>query len=187
MQEELWQAIVNCDAAFDGTFYYAVQTTGIVCRPSCKSRTPKPENVRIYKAFEDALADQFRPCKRCRPDQLQMPDQELTERAKQVMEERLSEVLTLHSLAEELHVSPYHLHHLFKRVTGTTPADYLLDIRLAKAKQRLAMTDQSVTEIAGGVGYANMGYFSTVFVKNVGVSPTEYRARMKQEGGCRVE
>ena len=48
MQERFWQAIVANDAAYDGTFYYAVATTGIFCRPSCKSRLPKREHVRIF-------------------------------------------------------------------------------------------------------------------------------------------
>lgn len=174
MREEQWRAIVECDAAFDGQFYYAVATTGIYCRPSCKSRTPKPEHVRIFLRREDA-AEHYRPCKRCRPDAARWPDEELAERVRTVIGERYAEALTLQRIAEELHVSPYHLHHVFKRVTGQTPAVALLTVRLDKAKALLTRTDASVTEVAGAVGYGNAGHFATVFVKHVGRSPREYR------------
>ena len=174
MREEQWRAIVECDAAYDGQFYYAVATTGIYCRPSCKSRTPKPENVRIFTRREEA-AEQYRPCKRCRPDAVRWPDEELAERVRAVIGQRYAETLTLQRMAEELHVSPYHLHHVFKRVTGQTPNDVLVATRLAKAKELLTAKGRSVTEVAGAVGYGNAGHFATVFVKHVGVSPREYR------------
>ena len=65
--EEKYRAIAACDAACDGLFYYGVVTTGIYCRPSCPSRTPKRENLRFFASREEAEAAGFRPCKRCRP------------------------------------------------------------------------------------------------------------------------
>ena len=63
-----WQAVLTRDRAHDGTFVYAVSTTGVYCRPSCPSRAAKPENIRFYPACEDAQNAGFRPCKRCRPN-----------------------------------------------------------------------------------------------------------------------
>ncbi len=60
---EKWQAIILNDASYDGAFFYGVKTTGIFCRPSCKSRTPKKENVRVFQNAEQALLENFRPCK----------------------------------------------------------------------------------------------------------------------------
>ncbi|WP_407314173.1 Ada metal-binding domain-containing protein [Desulfosporosinus sp. SB140] len=37
--DEMWQAVVNCDESYDGQLFYAVKTVGVFCRPSCKSRT----------------------------------------------------------------------------------------------------------------------------------------------------
>lgn len=65
--EEKYRAIAACDAACDGLFYYGVVTTGIYCRPSCPSRTPKRENLCFFASREEAEAAGFRPCKRCRP------------------------------------------------------------------------------------------------------------------------
>ena len=175
MRDEQWRAIVECDAAYDGRFYYAVATTGIFCRPSCKSKTPNPSNVRIYQEQAAALGDGYRPCKRCKPDQSRLPDEELADRVKAVIRERYAEALTLRQIAEELHVSPFHLHHLFKKVTGQTPADVLLETRLERAKGLLTETGMSLSDVAGAVGYANAGHFSNVFLKHVGVSPKEYR------------
>ncbi len=61
---EKWKAIVENDKSYDGEFFYAVRTTGIFCRPSCKSRPPKRENIRLFKTAEQALAEHFRPCKK---------------------------------------------------------------------------------------------------------------------------
>ena len=49
LTDEQWQAIISNDASYDGQFFYAVKTTGIFCRPSCKSRPPKKENVRLFQ------------------------------------------------------------------------------------------------------------------------------------------
>ena len=52
---------------FDGKFYIAVKTTGIVCLPSCPAQ-PLPKNVEFYDSYEDVICDGYRPCKRCKPD-----------------------------------------------------------------------------------------------------------------------
>lgn len=48
--------------------FYAVATTGIVCRHGCPARTPLRKNVRLFDTFSDAIAAGFRPCKRCQPN-----------------------------------------------------------------------------------------------------------------------
>ena len=63
-----WARVLARDAAADGSFFYAVSTTGVFCRPSCGARTPRPEHVRFYPTAADAEAAGYRPCKRCRPD-----------------------------------------------------------------------------------------------------------------------
>jgi len=67
---EKWNSIVNCDSFYDGVFYYGVRTTGIFCRPSCKSKEPLKKNVVFFDRIEDAYSYGLRPCKRCRPDVL---------------------------------------------------------------------------------------------------------------------
>ncbi|WAH37903.1 bifunctional transcriptional activator/DNA repair enzyme AdaA [Alicyclobacillus dauci] len=177
MDEVLWEAIVHCKPTFDGQYFYGVITTHIFCRPSCRSRTPLPENTRIFRGVNEAKAAGFRPCKRCRPDEYGLgPDEELVQSAKDIMEQRYQDPLTLDKIAGELAISPYHLHRVFKRLTGTTPADYLFNKRLRAAKQALRTElYRTVTDIAIGVGFRSPSHFSTMFQRKTGYSPSDYR------------
>src|SRR5579863_9061575 len=61
------QALAERDAHYDGAFVYGVTTTGVYCRPSCRSRQPKPDNVRFFADPAAAESAGLRECKRCRP------------------------------------------------------------------------------------------------------------------------
>lgn len=63
----MYAAVVRKDESFDGLFYTGVRTTGIFCRPSCRARKPKRENVQFFKAVKDALFAGYRACLRCKP------------------------------------------------------------------------------------------------------------------------
>lgn len=67
-EREKLHSVLECDGAYDGRFFYAVRSTGVYCRPSCKSRPPKPENVEYFDSAAEAESAGYRPCKRCRPD-----------------------------------------------------------------------------------------------------------------------
>jgi AraC family transcriptional regulator of adaptative response / methylphosphotriester-DNA alkyltransferase methyltransferase len=175
MTEEMWQAILQNDSTYDGKFYYGVTTTGIFCRPSCKSKHPSKQNVKIFANANQALSANFRPCKRCKPDGLRLPDEEWVRHMEKVIEAHFHEPLTLAALAKLLHASPYHMHRMFKRIRGETPAEYIKRKRMETARALLAETRQPVTEIALQSGYANAAHFSTVFQKQTGLSPTDYR------------
>ena len=69
-EDEMYEAVISNDGNYDGLFFYAVKSTGIFCRPSCKSKKPLRENVRFFKNAAEARAAGFRPCKRCRSDLL---------------------------------------------------------------------------------------------------------------------
>lgn len=62
-----WTACLTRDRSADGTFVFAVITTGVYCRPSCPGR-PKRENVRFFAETVEARQAGFRACKRCQPD-----------------------------------------------------------------------------------------------------------------------
>ena len=67
----------------------------------------------------------------------------------------------------------------FKQYTGTTPMRYIVSLRITNAQVLLETTDYNVTEIGNIVGYDNPLYFSRIFKKQKGVSPSEYRAQLK--------
>lgn len=178
--DAFWNAIKECDSEYDGKFYYGVETTGIFCRPSCKSRLPNKENVLIFKHVYIALEEKFRPCKRCKPDGLRLPALEWIQQIVTWIDQHYSESLTLHTLAELSHGSPFHLQRLFKRVKGLSPSEYVQQVRLEKAIDKLETTDFSISDISFSVGLSSTPYFITFFKKKVGHTPSEYRKNYSQ-------
>lgn len=69
-QDPRWAAVVARDRASNGKFYYSVETTGVYCRPTCAARLANPKNVRFHRTCADAERLGFRPCKRCKPNQI---------------------------------------------------------------------------------------------------------------------
>ncbi|XID95838.1 bifunctional transcriptional activator/DNA repair enzyme AdaA [Paenibacillaceae bacterium WGS1546] len=173
--DEQWRAIVGNDASYDGKFYYAVATTGIFCRPSCRSKPPNRINVRVFLTTRRALDDGFRPCKRCKPTGERLPDEEWIALISAYIDERYMDALPLEKLAEIGRVSPYHLHRTFKRMTGSTPAEYVQRVRIGRAKEWLANTDASIADIGLNVGIPNPSHFATLFKKLTGATPASYR------------
>ena len=66
--ENQWQAVLARDANQDGSFVFAVSSTGIYCRPSCPSRRPRRENVTFFRKPDEAEKAGYRACLRCRPE-----------------------------------------------------------------------------------------------------------------------
>ena len=66
---EMYRALVERDASYEGVFYLGVRTTGIFCRPTCPARKPKRENVHFFGSTREAVAAGYRPCRRCTPMQ----------------------------------------------------------------------------------------------------------------------
>lgn len=177
ISDEQWQAIMDNNSAYDDVFYYAVKSTGIFCRPSCKSRPPKRENVRIYKEAKEAIKDGFRSCKRCKPSGFCLPDEEWVTQITEYMGRHYDEQLTLENLADICHGSPYHLQKTFKRVLGISPVEYLQQIRITKAKELLTNTNKPLVEIGSTIGMHNIPYFITLFKKITGNTPNQYRKK----------
>lgn len=180
MNEEQWQAVVRCDASYDGAFFYGVATTRVFCRPSCRSRTPARRNVSAFADAKSAISEGYRPCKRCKPDELTQPGDEWVDRIAAWIEERYAEPMTLRALAERMHGSPYHLQRTFKQRRGMTPAQYATRLRMERAKTLLGATGLPVADVAAAVGIASAAYFATVFQQYAGQSPTQYRRRAAQ-------
>ncbi|TBL70417.1 helix-turn-helix domain-containing protein [Paenibacillus thalictri] len=85
------------------------------------------------------------------------------------------EKATLHYVAEKVYITPAYLSTLFKLNMGVTFIEYLTDIRINKAKKLLKTTHLKNYEVAEKVGYSDPRYFSQIFKKKAGLSPSEYR------------
>ena len=83
--------------------------------------------------------------------------------------------LSVEMICRELHMSPAYFSTMFRKVTGQTYIAYLTEVRLQKAVELLNETDDKTYVIAQKVGYQEQNYFSYVFKKRFGISPTKYR------------
>lgn len=110
---------------------------------------------------------------------LRLPvDPEPTSLGRQVQEyidQHYSEPLTLHTLGDALHASPYYLSHVFKEVSGYSPMQYLTRRRIGEAQNLLLETDLPIARIAEMVGYETQNYFNLQFSKYVGMPPRKFR------------
>ena len=99
----------------------------------------------------------------------------LANRIRQYISTHFTEQLTLEDIGEALSMSPYHLAHIFKDMTGMSPIHYMIRCRIGEAQNLLISTDYSATQIAAIVGYTNVNHFNAIFAKLVGLPPIRYR------------
>lgn len=99
----------------------------------------------------------------------------LANRIRQYIGTHFTEQLTLEDIGEALSMSPYHLAHIFKDMTGMSPIHYMIRCRIGEAQNLLISTDYSATQIAAIVGYTNVNHFNAIFAKLVGLPPIRYR------------
>ena len=91
-----------------------------------------------------------------------------------------TEDLTLEAAAESMGMSPFYFSRQIKAVTGKTFLEYLTAYRIEKAKKRLLSTEMSVSEVGRSVGYLDSNYFTKVFKRAVGCTPSLYRSGTEQ-------
>ncbi|KPA88031.1 DNA-O6-methylguanine--protein-cysteine S-methyltransferase /Transcriptional regulator Ada [Pseudomonas asplenii] len=177
-----WQAVLNRDASADGDFVYGVRTTGVYCRPSSSARRPRPENVEFFDSAEQAEAAGYRPSRRAAADQTASHQQQvaLVTRACQLIEASDS-LPSLTPLAEQLGLSPFHFHRVFKAHTGLTPKAYAAAHRAGRLRAQLAR-GSSVTDALYGAGFNASSRFYAASDAVLGMKPSDYRA-----GGSNTE
>ncbi len=176
LNEDLyWEAVQNRDVRFNGIFVYAVRSTGVYCRPTCPSRRPQRKQVVFFNAFEEAEEAGFRPCRRCNPRSASAPDErsEIVRRACQLLDENLTEPLSLQALGERLHLSPTYLHRIFKSITGLTPHQYVLGKHVENFKAGLK-DGKDVTTALYDAGFSSSSRLYEGAAGRLGMTPTAY-------------
>lgn len=170
-----WARVLARDPAADGSFFYAVSTTGVFCRPSCGARTPRPEHVHFYPTAAEAQAAGYRPCKRCRPC-----DPPLAERHAALVADlcrRIDAADTpphLADLADAAGLTPHHLQRVFKAVTGLSPRAWFDAARARRLQAGLA-DSASVTDALLDAGYPAASRFYTQADAVLGMTPSTWR------------
>lgn len=170
-----WLAVTERDAAADGQFVFAVITTGVYCRPSCRARRPLRQNIRFYADVHAAEQAGFRPCKRCQPD---VDNPHAAQQARIARACRLLEAsdtpLTLAALAKDVAMSPYHLHRLFKMATGLTPRAWQQAHRADKLRAALS-AGKDVTHAIFDAGYGSGSMFYQQADAALGMTPRQFK------------
>ena len=99
----------------------------------------------------------------------------VVDKAKLFIDENYARDISLDEVSQNVDISPYYFSKLFKEATGDTFIEYLTRLRLDKAKELIQHSELSMKEICQQVGYSDPNYFSRIFKKNVGLSPTDYK------------
>src|SRR5205085_3976831 len=128
-----WRATRARDPRADGTFFLAVRSTHIYCRPSCPARRPLRRNVTFFRTREEAEKQGYRPCRRCRPNEISGPVA-LVQRAAGHLAESSEEGIQLGGLARALGTTPATLRRAFLQVTGLKPRELAEALRIKRFK-----------------------------------------------------
>ena len=97
--------------------------------------------------------------------------------ARHLLDRSYDAPISIEELSRAVALSPYYLIRAFRRSYKQTPHQYLVGLRIARAKELLRNSDLSITEICVAVGFESLGSFSTLFRKVAGISPSAYRVR----------
>lgn len=107
----------------------------------------------------------------------------LVREAVSYLKKNTDKAISLNEIAGHVHLSPFYFSRLFKKVMSVNFGEYLLNIRLERAKELLLSNDWPVSNVAEAAGYSDPSYFAQIFKKKTGITPTEYRARGKTAAG----
>jgi AraC family transcriptional regulator of adaptative response/methylated-DNA-[protein]-cysteine methyltransferase len=182
--DEFWQAVQTRDRGADGTFVYAVRSTGIYCRPSCPSRKPKREQVSFFPLAEAAEQKGFRACLRCRPRSFLPRDPRIGAVSRVCHEIDIQiladvggsseEPITLATLSARAGMSTHQLERAFRGVMGITPRQYTDALRMRLLKSRLKK-GVNVTNALYDAGFGSSSRLYERAPSHLGMTPATYR------------
>jgi AraC family transcriptional regulator of adaptative response/methylated-DNA-[protein]-cysteine methyltransferase len=176
-QEQLyWEAVQKRDASLDGTFVYAVISSGVFCRPGCPSRRPRRERIQFFSSPLLARDAGFRPCLRCKPLDAKPA---VIETVCRYIEQHLDVTLSLDEIAASVNLSPFHLQRKFKAALGITPREYANACRMRAFKGQVK-SGHSVTEAIYEAGFGSSSRLYERAASELGMRPRAYR----QGGAC---
>ena len=182
--ERCYRAVASRDARFDGSFYTAVRTTGIYCRPSCPAITPKRGNVTFFRTAAAAQRDGFRACRRCRPDAVPGSPEwnvrgDVVARSMRLVADGAIERIGVAGVAAALGYSERHLNRLVTEELGAGLLAIARTQRAHTARILLETTDLPASEVAWAAGFGSIRSFNDTIAAVYGESPTALRARRR--------
>jgi len=169
----MYRALLRHDPSYEGVFWLGVRTTGIFCRPTCRARTPKRENVEFFGAPAEALHAGYRPCMKCRPLDHGRKPPELVAKLLVAVER---DPLRRYRDAElaELGIDASTARRQFKRYCGMTFQAYhrarRMGLALADIRKGKTVIDSQLDQ-----GFESGSGFREAFTRIVGTPPSRAR------------
>ncbi|MFF2010906.1 DNA-3-methyladenine glycosylase 2 family protein [Streptomyces sp. NPDC058195] len=186
-----YEAVSSRDARFDGEFFFAVETTGIYCRPSCPAVTPKRKNVRFFPTAAAAQGHGFRACRRCRPDAVPGSADwnvraDVVGRAVRMIGDGVVDREGVPGLAQRLGYSARQVQRQLNAELGAGPVALARAQRAHTARVLLQTTGLPVTEIAFAAGFASVRQFNDTVRQIYARTPSALRAEAATGLGAAV-
>jgi len=175
-----YRALESHDSRLDGWFVVAVTSTGVYCRPSCPSVTPRRENVRFLPTVAAAQAAGFRSCMRCRPHAAPGSPEwdlraDLAGRAMRLIADGVVDREGVAGLASHLGYSERHLHRQLAAELGAGPLALARAQRAQTARLLIESSDISFTDVAFAAGFSSVRQFNETVRAVFGRTPTRLR------------
>lgn len=164
-----WAAVLARDPAQDGSFVFAVRTTGIYCRPSCPARRARRTNVTFFNDGSAARNAGYRACLRCQPDQPATDPVALAHQLLESTEERL----TLDQLAIKVSMSAGHLQRRFKARYGHSPRAFQEQRRRHRLRSALR-GGMAVSRATYDAGYGSSSRVYERAADELGMTPGQF-------------
>lgn len=165
----MYRAITRRDAAYEGVFFTCVRTTGIFCRPTCRAKPAKADNVTFVPTVSEALHAGFRACKICRPMDSTKPVPPLVEQLRRVVEGNPTGRVSDKDLVAR-GIEPTTARRQFKAYHGMTFHAYQRARRMGLAL-RDVQNGKPVVEVQAGRGYQSTSGFREAFTRVFGAPP----------------
>lgn len=175
-----WQAVKNRDESYDNIFYYGVLTTGVYCKPSCKSRLALRRNVRFFANINEAEKFGLRACMKCNPNKSNKGIEDVVHALCRYIETHVEDPISLNQIAKKSGYSAAHIQKSFITTIGSSPKTYQNGLRRQKLK-RILKNEANVTDAIYGAGYGSSSRVYEKLAENIGMTPMQYR-----KGGCKV-
>ncbi|GAA3787137.1 AlkA N-terminal domain-containing protein [Streptomyces coacervatus] len=186
-EDSRFEAVRSRDARFDGEFFFAVETTGIYCRPSCPAVTPKRRNVRFFATAAAAQGSGFRACRRCRPDAVPGSAEwnvraDVVGRAMRLIGDGVVDREGVAGLAARLGYSARQVQRQLTGELGAGPVALARAQRAHTARVLVQTTELPITEIAFASGFASVRQFNDTIRDVYASTPSELRASAPRGG-----
>lgn len=146
---------------------------------AANSLSPEQLHTLFQKSTLQALQDELlAQLERCEKSLEAQPQRKTTNVIIRYLEQEFSNSeLSISMVSEHIHLTPSHISHIFKADTGMSIKQYLLEYRISAAKKLLKNRDRKLQEIARLCGFQDANYFSKIFRRSVGMTPSEYREK----------